>query len=55
MKRLLLAVSLALLLSLALGVSVAGATHSNGKGPNHDFAQGTGQATFLVASRAWFM
>ncbi len=47
MKRLLAALTLALLLSLALGVSVASATHSNGEGPNHDFAQGTGRATFF--------
>ena len=43
MKRLVTALTLALLVSLALGVSVANATHSNGEGPNHDFVRGTRQ------------
>ena len=43
MKRLLAALTLALLVSLALGLSVANATHSNGDGPNQDLVSGTGQ------------
>ncbi len=44
MKKLLAALTLALLLSLALGMSVANATHSNGEGPDkRDFVRGTGQ------------
>ena len=41
MKRLVTALTLALLVSLALGVSVANATHSNGQGPKQDLASGT--------------
>jgi hypothetical protein len=41
-KKLLAALALALLLSLALGMSVANATHNTGEGPpNRDFARGT--------------
>ena len=45
MKKLLTALTLALLASLALsiGAGVAGATHSDGQGPNKDFVTGTGQ------------
>ena len=38
----LLSLTLALLLSVALGVSVANATHSDGEGSDKDFARGTG-------------
>ena len=44
MKKLLAVLTLALLLSLALGVSVANATHSDGEGPNDDFVRGTATA-----------
>jgi hypothetical protein len=43
MKRLFAALTLALLVSLALAVSAANATHSEGNGPEHDFVSGTGQ------------
>jgi hypothetical protein len=43
MKKLLAALTLALLVSVALGASVASATHSNGAGPKNDFVTGTGQ------------
>jgi hypothetical protein len=43
MKRLLVALFLALVASLALAVNAASATHSNGQGPNQDLAAGTGQ------------
>lgn len=43
MKKLLAALTLALLASLALAVSAANATHSNGQGPNKDLTAGTGQ------------
>ncbi len=41
MKRLVVALGLALLLSLVVGVEVASATHSEGEGPKQSFAQGT--------------
>src|SRR5688572_666896 len=43
MKRLLAALFLALVASLALAVNAASATHSNGQGPKQDLAAGTGQ------------
>jgi hypothetical protein len=43
MKRLLAALFLALLASLALAVNPANTTHSNGQGPQMDLAAGTGQ------------
>ncbi len=47
MKRLLVVLTLALLLSLvvagSVGIGMASATHSNGQGPNKDFVRGTGQ------------
>jgi hypothetical protein len=46
MKRLLAALTLALLCSVALAVSAANATHSNGTGPNHDFVNGSGILDF---------
>jgi hypothetical protein len=49
MKKLLAALTLALLVSLALAVSAANATHSEGEGPNHDFVSGTGQFQGLLA------
>ncbi len=42
MKRLLLTMSLALVVALAVS-GVASATHSNGKGPDKDLVSGTGQ------------
>jgi hypothetical protein len=42
MKRLLAALTLALLCSVALAVSAANATHSDDTGPNHDFVNGSG-------------
>jgi hypothetical protein len=47
MKKLLAVLTLALIFSVGLAVSAANATHSNGEGPNHDFVQGTGKATFI--------
>jgi hypothetical protein len=47
MKRLLAALTLALLCSVALAVSAANATHSNGTGPNYDFVNGSGIFVFL--------
>jgi hypothetical protein len=41
-KKLLAALSLALLFPLALGVNGASATHSPGTDPQHDFVSGTG-------------
>jgi hypothetical protein len=41
MKRLLAALTLALLLSLVAAVGTASATHSEGQGPNKDFVNGT--------------
>ena len=41
MKRLFAALTLALLCSVALAVSAANATHSNGEGPNKDLVSGT--------------
>ena len=43
MKRLLAALFLALVASLALALNAASATHSNGHGPKQDLAAGTGQ------------
>ena len=42
MKRMLSVLTLALLVSISVA-GVAGATHSNGEGPKHDFVTGTGQ------------
>jgi hypothetical protein len=42
MKRLFAALTLVLLCSVALAVSAANATHSNGEGPNKDLVSGTG-------------
>jgi hypothetical protein len=42
-KKLLAALTLALLCSVALAVSAANATHSEGTGPNQDFVSGTGE------------
>jgi hypothetical protein len=41
MKRILAALTLALLCSVALAVSAANATHSDGQGPKQSFAQGS--------------
>lgn len=41
MKKLLAALILALILSVVAGSGAALATHSNGEGPNNDFARGT--------------
>jgi len=43
MKRSLVVLSLALLISLVVGAGVANATHSNGQGPKQDKVNGTGQ------------
>ena len=43
MKKLVATLTLALLAALALAVSPAKATHSNGQGPQMDLAAGTGQ------------
>jgi hypothetical protein len=45
MRRILLGIGLSALL-VVLGVSVAYATHSSGKGPNQDLVSGTGHARF---------
>jgi hypothetical protein len=41
MKKLLAALTLALLVSVVIGVGVASATHSNGAGPKQDLVSGT--------------
>jgi hypothetical protein len=41
MKKVLAALTLALLCSVALAVSAANATHGNGTDPNHDFVNGS--------------
>lgn len=52
MKRSLVALSLALLISLVVGASVANATHSNGKGPKQDKANGTGKVVDVATNTA---
>ncbi len=47
MKRLLAALFLPLVASLALAVNLASATPGNGQGPKTDLAAGTGQTVFL--------
>ncbi len=44
MKRVFAALTLALLCPVALAVSAANATHSNGEGPNKDLVSGTGKS-----------
>jgi hypothetical protein len=51
MKKLLAALTLALLCSVALAVSAANATHSNGTGPNHDFVNGSAILAVLSGSQ----
>ena len=43
MRRIFLVLVLALVVSVVVGAGVASATHSKGKGPKKDFANGTGQ------------
>jgi hypothetical protein len=48
MKKLLAALTLTLVCTLVLTVSAANATHSDGQGPKHDFAVGTGERPDVV-------
>jgi hypothetical protein len=43
MKKLWVALTVALLVSVAIGVGAASATHSNGEGPKQDLVSGTSQ------------